>query len=341
MATIQALVNTGAEVHVVHWDHKKLTAYKLPAIDGAHFYNRSELSVEAIHSLAKRLSPDITVVSGWMDDGYLSVAKALRKRKQTVAVALDNQWMPTPKQLVLSLAGHMGYFSRYFSHAWVAGTYQYEYARKLGFDKKHIVYDLYSADIDLFNQTYEAAIDHKERYYPHRFLFVGRFEHIKGLDMLMEAWESLASQRSDWELHLIGDGSLKSMLTEIKGVVLKPFMQPEQLIQEVKKAGCFILPSRGEPWGVVMHEFTAAGLPIIASNEVGAAAAFLIDDFNGFTFVANDSEAIAKEMLKIIKTSNEDLILMMHRSHQLAQKITPETSAANILSIDFKSDSCS
>jgi glycosyltransferase involved in cell wall biosynthesis len=339
MATIQALVNSGAEVHVVHWDHKKLTAYEPPAMDGAHFYNRSELTVEAMHSLGKRLSPDITVVSGWMDNGYLSVAKVLRKRKHTVALAIDGQWRSTPRQLVASLAGSMGYFSRYFSHAWVAGTYQYEYARKLGFDKKHIIYDLYSADIELFNQAYKAATDQKETCYPHRFLFVGRFEHIKGLDVLMAAWASLALVRIDWELHLVGDGSLKDMLAGMPDVFLKPFMQPAQLIKEVKQAGCFVLPSRGEPWGVVVHEFTAAGLPLIASNEVGAAAAFLINDFNGFTFAANDSEALAKEMLKIIETSDEDLTLMAQRSHQLAQKITPETSAANLLSIGCASDS--
>jgi glycosyltransferase involved in cell wall biosynthesis len=331
MATIQALVNSGAEVHVVHWDHKKLTAYQHPAMDSVYFYRRSEMTFEAISTLAKYLSPDITVVSGWMDKDYLYVARALRKKKLPVAIGLDGQWLPSPRQFVASLAGRMGYFSRYFSHAWVAGVFQYEYARKLGFTKNNIIYDLYSADIWLFNQAYISTLKYKKLAYPHRFLFVGRLEPIKGLDVLVKAWASLSGIRADWELHLVGDGSLKTMLSSVPGIVLKPFMQPNLLIQEVEKTGCFILPSRGEPWGVVVHEFAAAGMPLIVSNVVGAAATFLINGFNGFTFLSNDSKSLAREMLVIIESSDAQLLLMAQRSHQLAQKITPDTSAGNLL----------
>jgi len=333
MATIQALVNDGAEVHVVHWDHKKLTAYQHPAMDGVHFYRRSEMTVEAICTLARNLSPNITVVSGWMDKGYLSVARILRNNNLPVAMGLDGQWLPSLRQFVASLAGRMGYFSRYFSHAWVAGVYQYEYARKLGFDKNSIVYDLLSADIMLFNQAYASTKEHKKIAYPHRFLFVGRLEPIKGLDVLMAAWALLSEVRADWDFHLVGDGSLKPMLASVPGIVLKPFMQPDLLIQEVKQAGCFVLPSRGEPWGVVVHEFAAAGMPLIVSNVVGAASTFLINGFNGFTFLVNDNESLAKKMLAIIESSDAELLLMAQRSHQLGQKITPDTSAGNLLAI--------
>ncbi len=333
VATIQALKNSGAEVHVVHWDHKKLTVYQHPAIDGVHFYRRSEMTVEAIKTLASSLSPDVTVVSGWMDKGYLSVASMLRKKKLLVVVAFDNQWLPSFRHFMASFASFMGLFSRYFSHAWVAGIYQYEFARKLGFKKSNIIYDLYSADITLFNLAYTSSINQKKFSYPHRFLFLGRLEPIKGLDMLMEAWTSLSMVRADWELHLVGDGSLKPMLMRTPGVVLKPFMQPDELIQEITHAGCFVLPSRGEPWGVVVHECAAGGLPLIVSSVVGSASIFLIDGFNGFKFSANDSEALAKKMFEIIESSDSDLILMSQRSHQLGQKITPETSAANIFSI--------
>jgi glycosyltransferase involved in cell wall biosynthesis len=332
-ATIKALVNRGAEVHMVHWDHKKLTAYQHPVMDGVHFYSRSEMTVEAIGTLARNLSPNITVVSGWMDKGYLSVASMLRKKKLPVVMGLDGQWLASPRQLVANLAGRMGYFSRYFSHAWVAGVYQYEYAGKLGFAKNSIIYDLYSADITLFNHAYTSTINDKKSVYPHKFLYVGRMEPIKGLDVLMSAWASLSEVRGDWELHLVGDGSLKPMLASVPGIVLKPFMQPDLLIQEVKQAGCFILPSRGEPWGVVVHEFAAAGMPLILSNVVGAGSTFLINGFNGFNFLTKDSESLAKKMLAIIKSSDIELLLMSQRSHALGQKITPDTSAANLLTI--------
>ena len=69
MATIRELAECGHEVHVVHWDHKKLTPYKAPVVPNVFMYNRSGLSVEQIKKLAKNIAPMVTVVSGWMDRG--------------------------------------------------------------------------------------------------------------------------------------------------------------------------------------------------------------------------------------------------------------------------------
>ena len=51
------------------------------------------------------------------------------------------------------------------------------------------------------------------------------------------------------------------------------FIQPENL-EKVKNAGCFVLPSLKDNWGVVVHEFAAAGLPLIISDGVGAKLLF-------------------------------------------------------------------
>jgi glycosyltransferase involved in cell wall biosynthesis len=333
IATIRELAERGNEVHVVHWDHKKLTPYKAPLVPNVFMYKRSELSVEQIKKLAKNIAPVVTVVSGWMDRGYMSVAKQLRLEGLPVVVGFDAQWHGTPKQWLAIILGRVSYFSQFYSYAWVAGLYQYEYARRLGFTKKNIVYDLYSADLRLFNQAYNDSKEDKQNQYPHRFLFVGRFEPVKGLNVLLQAWEQLGAKKGDWELCLIGNGSLKAQLGATAGVVMKDFMQPEQLMQEVATAGCFLLPSRGEPWGVVVHEFAAAGLPLIVSDVVGASSAFLISGLNGFSFKVNDSKALADRMHQIINMTDQELHAMAVSSHALSQRITPETSACNLLSV--------
>lgn len=333
MATIRALVEHGIELHVVHWDHKKLTPYKAPSWPNVYMYNRSEMGAEAIQDLAEELSPEITVISGWVDKVYMTVARWLRSKGGVVVTGFDDQWHGTLRQKVAAVLGKLGYFNRYYSHAWVSGAYQFEYARRLGFDKKRIVYDLYSADLSLFIKAYLNSNQEKQQNYPHRFLFVGRFEPIKGLDTLLKAWQVMGDEKRDWELHLIGNGSLKKDLQSISGVIVKDFMQPEQLMEEVAHAGCFILPSRGEPWGVVVHEFAAAGMPIIVSDVVGAASTFLIPGLNGYLFRANDANALAGRMLKIINSSNQELISMAEASHELSHRISPQTSAANLLSI--------
>lgn len=333
MATIKELSVQGAEVHVVHWDKDKLTPYKMTDYLNVNPYPRSGHSLASLRALAQKVEPDITVVSGWQDKTYLGVALWLRKQGKVVVCGFDDQWHGTLKQYLAAVLGLSRYFTRYFSHAWVAGVYQYEYARKLGFRKQEIIFDLYSADLTLFHRAYQKSLARKTSAYPHRFLFVGRFEPIKGLDTLLGAWQQLTDHCGDWELHLIGNGSLKDQLAATPGVVVKDFMQPDKLVNEISETGCFILPSRGEPWGVVVHEFAAAGLPLIVSDVVGATTSFLVPGMNGFHFNANDISGLASAMKQIIRTADIELANMGHASNLLSTRITPETSAKYLLSL--------
>jgi glycosyltransferase involved in cell wall biosynthesis len=234
---------------------------------------------------------------------------------------------------VAALFGSAGYFSRYFSHAWVAGSYQYEYARRLGFEKNQIIYDLYSADINLFHQAYRKGSERRRSQYPHRFQFIGRFEEVKGLNVLIEAWRELGDAKLDWDLCLIGHGSLRDALPALPGVVVKDFMQPAELLEDLQHAGCFVLPSHTEPWGVAVHECAAAGIPLILSDVVGAAATFLISGLNGFTFTARDPRSLADRMAQMISLNDDQLRVMSDHCYDLSRRITPQSSAANLLSL--------
>lgn len=333
MATIKSLLEQGAEVHVVYWDKMRLTPYQMPDLKGIKKYPKSKHPLELLKMLAMSVDPDLTVVSGWMDKDYLSVVSLLRKNGKSVVVGFDGQWYGGLKQYLAAFLGTIGYFSRYFSHAWVAGPYQYEYARRLGFKKNNIIFDLYSSDSQLFQDAFNSCYELKKNKYPHRFLFVGRFEDIKGLNTLLDAWENMLDERSDWQLYFIGNGSYKRKLLATSGVVVKDFMQPDELVEEVTEAGCFVLPSLVEPWGVVVHEFAAAGLPLILSDKVGAATTFLIPGTNGYSFNANDAASLAKSMLRIIKSDDDELLQMSRASTYLSNRITSYTSACNLLSL--------
>lgn len=333
IATISELRQTGAEIHLVHWDDKKLTPYKIPTSNKLFLYPKSKENRNSLVKLINKLNPDITVVSGWVDKDYLHAASILKMKGKTVVCGLDGQWYGLLRQHLASVLGIIDYFKKYFSHAWVAGTYQFEYARKLGFKKEEIIFDLYSADISKFSNAYIKNVTFKKKNYPHRFLYVGRFEKIKGLEVLLKAWDELRNFKHDWELHLIGNGSLKYQLIERENIVVKDFMQPEKLINEVKGAGCFVLPSIYEPWGVVIHEFAAAGLPLVVSDQVGATKSFLINRFNGFYFNTQNYRCLKSKMLEIMEMSDEALLMFSRNSNQLSNRISPQTSANNLLSL--------
>jgi glycosyltransferase involved in cell wall biosynthesis len=164
-------------------------------------------------------------------------------------------------------------------------------------------------------------------------MFMGRLEKAKNVELLFAAWHRLAGHRRDWDLCLIGNGSLKSSLEVEENVTVKDFMQPERLREEIASAGCFVLPSRDEPWGVVIHEFAAAGIPLVCSDACGASNTFLIHGTNGYEFRSGNVESLFQHMLKIINASDASLRKMGEYSSCLGQRITPYSSPANLLSV--------
>lgn len=315
-----------AKVHVVHWDKKKLTPYSPPNIDNVYYYKRSDYDKQTLLIFAQELNPDIVYVSGWMDKDYTMVCSKLKKLGIPIVAGCDTQWRGDLRQKLGRI--YFKYFLKQsFSHIWVAGPYQYEYARKLGFKKQEIIFNCLSADVYLFNRGSELKTD----YYPHNFLFVGRFESIKGIELLLKAWKTL--DKKDWTLTFIGDGSFKTELLERKDVIVKNFMNPETLAAEVDHAGCFVLPSLYEPWALVIHEFTAGGLPIIASDACGAGPVFITPNYNGFIFKSGNIKDLTRKMESIVSMTDEQLISFSKNSLLKSKNITPEIAAASFLSV--------
>jgi len=321
-----------AQVHVVHWDHKKLTPYVPPTLANVNYYNKSELSFRQLEKLAEKINPDIVYISGWLDKEYLQVAKRLKRSGSIVVAGSDKQWTGSIKQKIASIAFPLT-LKRYFNYMWVPGPFQFEFAARLGFQKSEIIFNHYCADTSLFETTFLKSREEKMKKYPHRFLFLGRFEEIKGIDLLLRAWSELEKGRMDWELCFIGNGKLRSELSKYPNIIVKDFMQPEKLISELSMAGCAILPSRKEPWALVLHEFAIAGLPIICSDICGASTTFTINGFNGFIFKNNNMNELKQKMKSIINKSDSELVKMSENSHNIGRRITPEITAASLMSV--------
>jgi glycosyltransferase involved in cell wall biosynthesis len=324
----------GADVHVVHWNHNKLSHYSTPLIQGVRFYKRSEFSRVGLKDFVVKLNPDIIYISGWMDSGYLAAVLPMRLKGIPVVTAFDDIWFGTQKQRVASLLFPL-IKSFLFSHAWVAGPYQYEYAKRLGFNNNNILFNCLSADTVIFNKAFIDSISIKAKSYPHKFLYVGRFEIEKGVDILANAWCNLKSKNEckDWGLTLIGNGSLCDSLSILPEIEVINFLNPEKLGEEIVKYGCLILPSRNEQWGVVLHEFTVAGFPIICSDICGAAPVFVVKGYNGKIFKSGSILDLEKKMLSIMNMSDDELKEMSLRSNQIGQTISPELVAASFMSI--------
>ena len=323
-----------AEVHVIHWDHKKLTPYKADNINKLFYYKRSDFSNKDLKNFVFNLSPNIVYISGWMDKGYLLSVRILKKKGVPIITGFDDIWWKTLKQRLASLI--FPFIKNYFfSHAWVAGPYQYEFAKRLGFKNEEIIFNCLSADIKTYNNAFNIFKEKKHNKYPHRFLFVGRFEKRKGLDLLIKVWERI--NKKDWELYFIGNGTLYQYILNNKDIRVIDFLQPEELVKEIERFGCFILPSRFEPWALVLHEFSAAGLPIICSDICGAVPLFVTSGYNGYVFKSGNVNDLESQMEKIINSTDDELNAMSVKSHLMGQRITPEFVASSFISVLNKS----
>ena len=101
----------------------------------------------------------------------------------------------------------------------------------------------------------------------------------------------------------------------------------------IKNTGVFILPSHFEPWGVVTHEFAAAGFPLILSDKIGAGTKFLDNGYNGFLFSSNNVQELKQAMLNVINLSSDELLKMGIRSMEKAEEITPTKWANTLMEI--------
>ena len=326
-----------AELFVVRWDKKKLTPYIPPDYPHITYFNRSEFSYLKLLQLAEKVNPDMLFLSGWMDKDYLKVARAFKKNNIPVICGSDAVWKGTLKQWVsVLLSGY--FFKRYFSHFFVPGIYQYNYAAKLGYPKEKILLGAYSCDVEYFGSDFYNYADTKQINYPRTLLFVGRFAEVKGLDLLFNAFkETLQEHKHEWTLELYGNGPLKKRFQEeastIAQIKIHDFINPEHLKDIYGKAGAFCLPSRHEPWGLVIHEAVSAGLPIIASDIVGSATQFLQHNENGLLFTSDDKNSLKKVLLDLFQKSDSELFQMGSKSHILSQTITTKTWAQTLISI--------
>ena len=109
---------------------------------------------------------------------------------------------------------------------------------------------------------------------------------------LMRAFGRLRASGTDAALAFVGsgeeEGALKDYVREkqLPDVHFFGFQNQSELPKFYSAADVFVFPSENEPWGLVLNEVMCAGLPVITSREVGAAADLVREGENGFMFEA-------------------------------------------------------
>ncbi len=278
----------------------------------------------AINDELHKFRPDIVYVSGWGNKTYNALAKNYRKQGIPVICGLDNQWLGTIRQKAGTFIAK-AWLQKQFSHVWIPGMYQYEFAKHLGFKNNQILTNLYVADTEMLLPK-TISINR-------RFIFLGRLVKHKGIDVLLNAFGELKHEFPASEMVLIGGGELKTKYQRMSGLTHLSFVAPDKLPEILTEGGIFVLPSRYEAWGVALHEAAAAGMPLISTHQCGAASHFIIHGYNGYKVNGGNVQELRQAMATMLNKSDEDLLQMAQRSRELAKTITQEMWCYQLLSV--------
>lgn len=187
-----------------------------------------------------------------------------------------------------------------------------DYLQKSGIAEDLIFHMNHSADVDGIAALVSRLRPGKEQWKSDRrmgagpvALFVGRIAAEKGIDDLLEAYAMVV--RSGGEaptLVLVGRGDLLESVrsrAQQEGwlrVYIEGFVPPEKVWEYYAYADFVALPSRHEPYGVVVQEAMAAGLPVVTTDAVGAAADFVRDGKTGYVIPVGDTKGLMERMMR-------------------------------------------
>jgi glycosyltransferase involved in cell wall biosynthesis len=138
-----------------------------------------------------------------------------------------------------------------------------------------------------------------------RFLFVGRFIERKGIDVLLNAFARIEGG----ELWLVGDGPQRELVEAAAArdprIRTLGHLQGAPLDDAYRETDVLVVPSLYEPWGLVVHEGLAHGLPVIVTDQVGAGDDLIDHGTNGFVVPTGSSEGLAEALRTISRWSPE------------------------------------
>jgi glycosyltransferase involved in cell wall biosynthesis len=142
---------------------------------------------------------------------------------------------------------------------------------------------------------------------PFVFFWAGRLEHVKGLDVLIEAASLLRKKgRENFYIRLAGKGSLRSELEQLTQdydvsdlIHFLGRISREEMQKEMQMSSCFVLPTRYEAFGAVLIEAMATGLPVIATRSGGPDS--IVTPENGILVDTEDPEQLARAMEEIME----------------------------------------
>jgi len=106
---------------------------------------------------------------------------------------------------------------------------------------------------------------------------------------------------------IVGDGEERAALerqaaaTGLGSIRFCGFRNQSELPGFFDLATVFVLPSRHEPWGLIVNELMNAARPVIVSDDVGCAPDLIEDGVNGCIYPVGDVSALTSALRRVLE----------------------------------------
>lgn len=227
-----------------------------------------------------------------------------------------------------------------FKWAVAGGKAHRDYLEQLGFPAERVAgfYDV--VDNRFFAEGTEKLRENTSAATRPYFLYVGRLATEKNVGTLLASWIGYRKAGGTWPLVLVGDGpeaaSLKASAAAspyAEDVLFPGLKASNALLPFYAFAGCFVLPSSREPWGLVVNEAMASGLPVLVSDVCGCGPDLVEQGVNGFSFSPGDGRALTLLLHRMEQMSPGLRERMGQSSSEIVAHYSPERFGRAIASI--------
>jgi len=256
-------------------------------------------------------SPDTIIIGGYQHPTFLLVMLYAKLRKKKLILWCESTKADKRRQNKL-IEAYKRWFIRNCSGYIVPGRASFEYLLGLGASPEKIYIAPNSIDNDYFSSAGEAYRKEKDKSkkslgYPEKLiLYVGRLIDKKGVLDLLKAFQEISRERTGLGLLLVGEGEGEGRYKELcrrnnlKNVFFPGFVQQADLPAYYALGDIFVLPTHSDPWGLVLNEAMACGLPVITSSAAGAARDLVNEGINGYIYKAGETAELVSRLREIL-----------------------------------------
>lgn len=293
--------------------------------------------ISGIHKAIAVFKPNIVNLTGYYD--LASWAILFYCKLKGIKTILSNESTAGDHQRDKFKEAIKSFIIKQFDGYFNFGTLSKNYLLALGAKSQKMLVNRNCVDNvalkNIYEQHFHNRLLSQKRFgvAPQNFIFVGRLIDYKNLLNFLDSFAEAQNQiKTDWGVIILGDGEQKEVLKnlvedkKIRNVSFQSGVSWQQVPEYLALSDVLVLPSYSEPWGLVVNEAMACGLPVLVSEKCGCAIDLVRNGENGYTFSPYNKLEMTTLLSKFMDNT-QNLQAMGLVSQQIIQEYSPKNVA--------------